>query len=310
MFDQFIMPMHTYTVVLLVAVSSCSLKNIAMTSLADTLSAPGTVYARDNDPELVKDSLPVIIKVMEQIRDELPTHRGLRLALCRTVTSYAVAFVQTPADELQESDVARARPLYARARKLLFRARNDGLFALDLVQPGLHRALLEHRRDDEKRLLAALKKEDAALLYWTAAAWGSAIATAKDDMALVGELPEVELLMQRALALDEAFDAGAIHEFFIAYLAGRDKHQGGGPERAREHFDRAKAINQGKKISADVTYAESVLPLIQDKKQFTALLDKVLAFDLDSAPDFRLVNTLAQVRARSLLGRTNDLFAE
>jgi hypothetical protein len=35
----------------------------------------------------------------------------------------------------------------------------------------------------------------------------------------------------------------------------------------------------------------------------------VLAFDVDSAPEFRLANLIAQRRARALLANVDDLFA-
>ena len=55
----------------------------------------------------------------------------------------------------------------------------------------------------------------------------------------VGDVPKMEQIMRRALALDESFDEGAIHEFFIIYEAGRRADQGGGPKTAKEHLDRA-----------------------------------------------------------------------
>ena len=48
----------------------------------------------------------------------------------------------------------------------------------------------------------------------------------------------------------------------------------------------------------------------QNKVEFEKLLQQVLAFDVDSAPDFRLANMLAQRRARWLLSRTTDLFLQ
>ena len=46
------------------------------------------------------------------------------------------------------------------------------------------------------------------------------------------------------------------------------------------------------------------------RQEFVRLLDKVLAFDVDSDPDHRLVNMIAQRRARWLMSRIQDLFAE
>src|SRR3954454_6513294 len=84
------------------------LKQIALTSVANSLSASGTGYARDDDPELVRDSLPVIIKLMEQLHEGLPKHQELAVALTRTTTSYGVAFVAEEADRLEEKDVQAA----------------------------------------------------------------------------------------------------------------------------------------------------------------------------------------------------------
>jgi predicted anti-sigma-YlaC factor YlaD len=52
-----------------------------------------------------------------------------------------------------------------------------------------------------------------------------------------------------------------------------------------------------------------VLVQQQDRAAFEAELRRVIAFDADSAPEFRLANLLAQRRARALLAHVDDLFA-
>ena len=282
------------------------LKHIALTSVADSLSASGNGYARDDDPELVRDSLPVVIKLMEQLHEALPKHQALAVALTRTTTSYGAAFIAPEADRLEEKDVEAARPLRRRAKKMFLRARGYGFDALELSVPGIRAALVGNDRERRAALIEKTQKRDVPALYWTAAAWGSAIANAKDDLELVGQLPQVAALMQRALDLDESWDEGSIHEFFITY----DASQGAGKEAARKHFLRALALSHNKKLSPYVSYAEAVSVDAQDKKQFVELLGKVLAFDVDSDPDHRLVNILAQRRARWLMSRIADLFAE
>ena len=148
------------------------------------------------------------------------------------------------------------------------------------------------------------------VLYWTAAAWAAEIALSKHDLTLVADLPAVEALMDRALVLDEAFDHGAIHEFYVSYDGGRAEAAGGSVARAREHFARAMQLNGGEKVGPLVTLAEVVAVQAQDRKEFDALLDRALAFDADAAPRFRLVNLIAQERARRLRARTGDLFLE
>jgi predicted anti-sigma-YlaC factor YlaD len=281
------------------------LKQIALTSVADSLSASGNGYARDDDPELVRDSIPVIIKLMEQIHDTLPKHQELAVALTRTTTAYGVAFIAEDADRLEEKDVQAGKALRTRARRLFLRARGYGLDAIELSVPGSKAALLGDDRAARQQAIDRAKKKDVGTLYWLAAAWGSAISNAKDDMKLVGELPIVAALMKRALQLDESFEEGAIHEFFITY----DAAQGEGKEAAKAHFERALTLSHNKKLSPLVSYAEAVCVDAQNKKEFVRLLDRVLAFDVDSDPDHRLANILAQRRARWLKSRIAELFA-
>ncbi len=283
------------------------LKKLALGSVADGLSSTGPGgFSREDDPELVRDSLPVIFELMQQIHDGLPEHHALTVALARALASYRSGFLGGEADRLEDRDVESAKPLRRRAKKLFLRARAFGLAALDQSVPGLRAALLDVNKARYDELLKDVKRDDVAALYWTAAAWGSAIASSKDDMKLVGELPSVVALMKRALALDEAWEEGTIHEFFITY----DASQGAGKAKAKEHFERAVELSKGKKLSALVTFAEAVDVDGQDKKDFTKQLDKVIAFDVDSDPDHRLVNVLAQRRAKWLLTRTAELFAE
>jgi len=291
--------------------TGCSLKTIAMKSLADTVAEPGGVYSRDEDPELVRDALPVMLKIMEQLADGLPAHKGIRLALVRSFTSFGVAFLEEDGDRAQEKDVERGRVLYLRGKKMCLRAYEYGLSGLEISVPGFKKAFADGgSRQERDRVLALVKKDDVPLLYWSGAALGSAIYMGKDDMKLVGDLPLVERLMKRALDLDEAWDEGSIHEFFVTYDGSRSAAQGGGPKRAKEHLDRALALSKNKKLSPLVSYAEAVTIDAQDKKEFTRLLQKVGDFDVDSDPDHRLVNIIAQRRAKWLLSRISDLFTE
>jgi predicted anti-sigma-YlaC factor YlaD len=302
----FIMRRFLLACACLTVFSGC-IKKIALGAVAGSLSSQDSGgFAREDDPELVRDSLPVIIELMQQIHDSLPSHHQLTVALARALTSYAAGFLAPEAERLEDKDVESAKPIRRRAKKLFMRAREFGLTALDEAAPGLKRALLDGKRDEAKNLLARIKKADMPALYWTGAAWGEAVSMAKDDMALVGELPMVVMLMQRALELDESWDEGSIHEFFITW----DASQGAGKDKAKEHFKRAVELSHGKKMGDFVTYAEAIDVDGQDKKDFTNQLDKVIAFDVDSDPDHRLVNVLAQRRAKWLLSRIDDLFVQ
>ena len=293
-------------VLLCLLLCGCSLKTIALRSLADALAEPGNTFARDDDPELIRESLPLLLKIMETLHDGLNDHKNIRLALARGFTSYGVAFIQDDADRLSEVNVGQGKERYERSRRLCLRGYTYGLEGLEIAAPGF-RADWESSKTDAA--LARLKKDDVALLYWTAAALGSAIASAKGDMKLVGRLPLVEKMMARALELDESFDEGALQEFFITDEMVKGVGRGGGPAKAKAHYERALVLSKNKKLSPIVTYAESVLVDQQDKTNFIALLERVVKANIDEDLDHRLVNAIAQKRARWLLSRVDELFA-
>jgi predicted anti-sigma-YlaC factor YlaD len=287
------------------ALAGC--RTMAVRLVSDAVAGSGTSYASDDDPELVRGAVPFGLKTMEGLLEENPRHQGLLTALASGFTQYGYAFVAADADQADlDGRLEVARAGRERARKLFLRARDYGLRGLALRHVGLGEQLLAG--GDVGPALAAAQKEDLPLLYWTASAWTLAVANGKGDMALVAQLPVAVAMMERAQALDEAWGEGSIHEYFVAYDATRSAAQGGGPERVRQHLDRAMALSGGKKLGPRVAYAEGVLVQAQDRAEFTRTLQEVLRADAGAAPRFRLANVLAQRRARALLAHIDDLF--
>jgi len=284
--------------------SGCSVKRFAVNKLGDALAGGGTTFASDDDPELIKSAVPFSLKLMESLLDESPSHRGLLLATASGFTQYGYAFVEQEADEIEAADLDRAEALRVRAKRLYLRARSYGLRGLEVAHKGFTNQLAANPR----AAVATLKKRDVAQAYWTAAAWGAAISLGKDDPALVAEIPQMEALIDRALALDEAFAAGAIQSFLISYEPSRQGVTGDAAERARKHFERAIELTQGAQVGPFVAYVEAVCVARQDVKQFDALLTRALAINADAHPETRLVNLVMQRRARWLLSKRDDLF--
>ena len=146
------------------------------------------------------------------------------------------------------------------------------------------------------------------MLYWTGASWGALIGLSKNNPDVVGELPIVEALMDRALALDEAFERGAIHTFLIGFESVRQGVAGDPAVRAREHFTRAMQLSAGMDAGPLLALAEAVCVPQQRRTEFERLLKQALQVDTDRANGNRLANLVAQRRARWLLSRTEHLF--
>lgn len=290
---------------LVIAVSGCSIKKMAMNKLGDALAAGGTTFAADDDPELIKSAAPFSLKLMESILAENPRHRGLLFAAASGFTQYAYAFVQQEADEIEETDFTTSREMRQRARKLYLRARDYALRGLELAHPGFSNAL----RADAVKAVKVLTKEDVPLAYWAAASWAGAVAVIKNNADLIAELPLVEALIDRALALDESYESGAIHSLLIAYEMARKSGQGESARRARAHFDRVVELTGGRQVAPYVSLAENVAIEQQNAKEFETLLNQALSIDPNARPEWRLANVVMQRRARWLLQQKNNLIA-
>lgn len=285
--------------------TGCSIRKMAVKTMADALSQGNSSFTSDNDPELIKDALPFGLKTFEGLLAELPTHRPLLRTLASGFTSYAVAFIVPEIRALQDVDLERSREARTRARLMLLRARDYAMRSLEVGYPGFRKEF----EADPAKAVARVKAEDIVDLYWAAASWGSAVSVGKDQMGLIVDVPMVEALIRRAYSLNQAWDEGSIHEFLIVFES-RGEASGGSYTRAREHFDKAMALSKGRKIGPLVALAENVSLQLQDRKEFEELLDRALAFDPETAPELRLVNLIGQRRAKTLKAMADDLFVE
>lgn len=286
------------------ALSGCSLKTMAVKTVANTLSESGTVFSRDDDPELVGDAIPFALKLYESLLESVPNHAPLLVATCSGFTQYAYAFVQVEADIIREENYERATELDARALKLYLRGRDYCLRALDLRFPGASAQLAT----DGPAVLARAQRRDVELLYWTSASWGSAIALAPDRPDLLIEFPAVRALVDRAVALDPDWSKGAIHEALISIES--LESLGGNPDKARVHFARAVELQDGKSPSPYISLAMGVSVARQNRAEFVTLIEQALAIDPESDPNNRLVILVGQRLARALMARTDSLFAQ
>lgn len=278
----------------------------AVGMVASTLASSGDVFTRDDDLELVGDAIPFGLKLYESLLDSAPKNKDLLIATCSNFTQYGVAYLETEAMVLGEAqhhdEVAH---LNQRALKLYLRAKGYCLRAMEVRFPGIGQKLLT----DPEPALAKAEKKDVPLLYWMAASWGSAISLGVDKPDIVIDMPVVRALADRALALDEGWSKGAIHEMFIS-LYSLPEALGGSPAKAREHFNRAVELQKGLSPGPFVALATGVALPAQDRAEFEKLLQTALAIDPDKDPSVRLVTLVQQRRARALLDHIDTMFTK
>ena len=282
----------------------CSVKRYAINTLGDMLASGDSVFVTDDDPVLISEALPFSLKLLESLLAEEPEHRGLLLAAGRGYLLYTYAFVHIPAEQASLEDLDRARALRSRARRLYLRAHAYSLRALETAYPDIGRELLED--PDQAVLTVDGGSEDIASLYWTAAALGLAISVSGNEAALLARLPEVEALLRHALEIDDAWNGGTLHEFSISLAASRSTAVD--TVALQDHYDRALQLSNGNRAGLYIAFAEAVAIPAQDRSRFVDLLERALAVDVDADPNERLLNLIAQERARWLMGRVDELF--
>ncbi len=287
--------------------AGCSLKTMAINSLADAFAGFGTSWATDDDPDLVRDATPFALKTVETLLQQSPRNRGLLVAAASGFTEYSYAFVQCEADYVEERNLQAAVAMRSRAVGLYLRARDYGLRGLEVGHPGFG-ALL--RRDAGTALANVRGRGEVAMLYWTAAPWAAAISLAKENAELTADLPATGAMMRRALALDESFGDGAIYDFLISYEGSLPASAGGSVAHARADLEKAEALSRGTRAAPLVSFAETVSVATQNRSEFVALLRRAVALNVDAAPQQRLANLVAQKRARWLLGRVDEVFLQ
>lgn len=287
------------------AASGCSFRDLAASTIGDMLSEGGTAFADDDDIELVGDALPFSLKLTDSLLQDSPRHRGLLHAAAQGYVLYAYAYVQFPAEQAATEDLDRARHLRDRARKLYLRAYDYAIRGLEVHEPGIGAALHDHPGEALERI-GSEDADEVPFLYWAASALGLAISVSKDDPAMLARLAEVEAMLSRALALDESYDAGALHEFALILAGASPRLRDHGA--LDGHYRRALELSEGKRASLYVAYAMAGPLPAQDREAFRTLVEKALAVEPDAVEGQRLVTALAQRRARWLMGRMDELF--
>lgn len=280
-----------------ISLSGCSL---ATKMVANSLSSGGTALNSDNDPELVRDAAPFALKTYESLLESLPKHVPLLVATCRGFTSYAYGFLATDADMIRYKDRAAAKPIDERTLNMYLRAHGYCERALEERFKGVTAMLLK----DPANALTKAKKDDVELLYWSAASWGLAMSMNPDTLAI--DFPAVRALTERALALDEGWWNGALHELMI--VLDSQELLGGSQENARKHFERAVALQKGLSPGPYISLAMGVSVARQDRAEFEKLMNLALAVNPDANPPERLTTILLQRRAKAVLEQADFLF--
>ncbi len=260
----------------------------ATSRLADNL---GSAVLNAEDPATVRDGLPAYLLLLDGLLEGDPKNVGTLLAAAKLNGAYAGNF--TGADSTRAQLLSRKALRYAKQATCVD---NASLCAA-----------MEGNPDAFAAEVAQAKASDLPILYGLASAWAGFIQANRDDWGAVADLPKVEALLLRVVALDETHDGGLPMVYLGVLNSLRPETVGGKPEQGRAYFERAIAISEGRNLYAKTLMAEFYARLMFDQELHDRLLNEVLAAEV-KAPSYTLMNTLAQQRAGALLESGKDYF--
>ena len=257
---------------------------------ASLVSSLGNNLNYQNDLELVCEGAPSFLLIIDSLIVDDPENPRL---LKNGVQAYAA--LDSVTDECGRPERNKALGAKAHAYGLTLLREETGITpAMGL--PELAKTLQEKKRGD------------VPALFWGGYGWALWIAAEDGSPAALADLPRVEQLMQRVVALDDTYYRGGAHLFLGIYYGSKPKMYGGNPDLAKQHFERALAINRRRFLPVQVAYAEYYARQVMDEELYRSLLEEVLAFDLSSEPELTLSNLVAQRRARQLLDSIDEYF--
>jgi TRAP transporter T-component len=253
----------------------------------------GNAVLNSDDPATIHDGLPAYLLLLDSlIEGHHPDDKSdvsTLLAAAKLNAAYAGNF--TGDDKVRAQRMAKKAFGYARRATC--------------VQDSSLCAIID--KDVEGFAVAVNADRNVDVMYGLATAWAGYVQSNSEDWGAVADLPKIEVLLNRVVALDPDHDQGQVYEYLGVLNSVRPEAVGGKPELGRSYFEKAIALSGGRNLYAKTLEAQFYARLVFNQELHDKLLNDVLAAD-PNAPGMTLINTLAQERAKKLLASGKDYF--
>ena len=271
-----------------ISLSGCaSLISSATSGFADNLSES---ILNQDDPETAKAALPTFMVMIDSMLRDNPDDPDMLSAGATLYASYGAVFAD---------DEARASRLTTRARDYALRAMCE-TYTPACTWP-------DNNYDEFVATLDGIGPKKAEFLYTYGFASLAYLRAHSSDWNSLAELPQIEALFNRYLDISGDTVNSAVYTYMGTLLTLRPPALGGEPEKAREYFEKAIELTDGKDLSAKVEYARGYAKLLYERELHDQLLNEVIAAD-PYQDGYTLSNVLAKEQAAVLLAEADDYF--
>jgi hypothetical protein len=237
------------------------------------------------DIDLVCEGAPAYLLMIDSMLVSSPQSHDLLLAGAQSFSAYATALAECGGvDDLRISPVANKARVY-------------GLRLLQRHLPSIT------GQDGEalERELSKLGRSDVPDVFWGTFGWLTWVQSQHASPAAIADIVFIEKIMARLLQIDESYQGGSVHLFFGGYYAAKPTMFGGRPDLSEIHFEKALLLSERRFLLTQTTYAKTLARTTLNQELHDQLLREVIAFPLDSAPEFGLSNQIAVNRAKRML---------
>lgn len=248
-----------------------------------------------NDPATVRDGLPAYLLLVDAMIQGQTPGKARNAPLLFSAAGLNGAY----AGSFTGDDAERARRLAGKAMDYARRG--------TCLQDAALCAALDGPVEPFGQAVARAPAGNVAGLYALGSTWATQIQANRDDWGAIADLPKVQALLERVVAIDPTHDRGMARVYLGVLDSLRPESVGGQPERGRGHFEAAIAASGGRNLYAKTLFAETYARLVFDQALHDRLLAEVLEAD-PREPGFTLMNVLAQERAKALVESGRDYF--
>jgi hypothetical protein len=275
-------------IVLAWTLSGCTLvASSAASGLSESVSA--SVLNQD-DPETAKAALPTFMVLLDGMVRDNPTNPDILSSTATLYASYGAIFADNPVRESR---------LTARARRYAHTA------VCEVYAPSCDWGDLTY--DEFVASLDGLRPKHAEYVYTYGFTSLAYLRAHSDDWNSLAELPQIEALFNHYMNINGDEVNSAVYTYMGILLTLRPPALGGEPERAREYFEKAIELTDGRDLGAKVEFARGYAKLLYERELHDQLLTDVLAAD-PYYDGYTLSNVLAQEQAKALLAEADDYF--
>ena len=228
-----------------------------------------------------------------------------RRKLLKLEVEYAYGFILEDADRLFAEDYQKGLVRAGEAYSLLKDAIEVGTVILTDEYPEFELWL------SNKNNTIQFNNDNVYELYWLAAAYGGAIRASRGNPFELIKLPKVGKLLKAALKLEPSWNRGALYSAMISYMATRsDLTNDALIDTVTKYYDLAVSLSDSMDAGPFVSFAENIDKKFQYKSEFIRKLEYVNGMNVNQDYELRLVNIIAQERAKWLLTKTDEYFLE